>query len=143
MGSASQQSLMELLLWSGIWNLQIKNITTKLKKITNHARWKRHIHLLMFQQVLWSVCICRTVNCCNYVLNVCFFLSNDRKDKEKPNKPKKKCPEILIMYIMLIVIFLTMVITEVEASSTHVSGFTYASRQAIYILSKVMKFYQL
>lgn len=47
------------------------------------------------------------------------------------------------MYIMLIVIFLTMVITEVEASSTHVSGFTYASRQAIYILSKVMKFYQL
>lgn len=92
MGSASQQSLMELLLWSGIWNLQIKNITTKLKKITNHARWKRHIHLLMFQQVLWSVCICRTVNCCNYVLNVCFFLSNDRKDKEKPNKPKKKMP---------------------------------------------------
>lgn len=67
----------------------------------------------------------------------------ERIKKSQTNQKKKKCPEILIMYIMLIVIFLTMVITEVEASSTHVSGFTYASRQAIYILSKVMKFYQL
>lgn len=44
---------------------------------------------------------------------------------------------------MLIVIFLTVIITEVDASSAHVSSYSYGSRQAIYILSKVMKFYQL
>lgn len=36
-----------------------------------------------------------------------------------------------------------MIITEIEASSTHGSRFSYGCRQAIYILSKVMKFYQL
>lgn len=44
---------------------------------------------------------------------------------------------------MLIVVLLTMTITEVEANSTHGRRFSYGSRQAIYILSKVMKFYQL
>lgn len=41
------------------------------------------------------------------------------------------------------VTFLTMIITVTEGSSSHLSGFSYGSRQVIYILSKVMKFYHL
>ena len=75
---------------------------------------------------------------------MCSILSNDRKDEEKLNKQtKKKCLQILIRYIILIVVLLTMIITEVEANSTHRSSFSYGSRQAVYILSKVMRFYQL
>lgn len=44
---------------------------------------------------------------------------------------------------MLIVIFLTMIITVVEATSTLLSSFSNSSRKVIYILSKVMKFYHL
>lgn len=50
---------------------------------------------------------------------------------------------MLVMYVMLIVIFRTMIGTVVEAGRTRLSSFSYGFRQVIYILSKVMKFYHL
>lgn len=46
---------------------KIKSIITDLKKIPVMLD-RKDTHLLMFQQVLWSVYICNTGNCDNYIM---------------------------------------------------------------------------
>lgn len=62
-------------------------------------------------------------------------------ERMKKSQTNKKAQKFLTMYVMLIVIFLTMIM-GVEASNTYLSSFSMAlDKLFTYLVSKVMKFY--
>lgn len=62
-------------------------------------------------------------------------------ERMKKSQTNKKAQKFLTMYVMLIVIFLTMIMGA-EASNTYLSSFSMAlDKLFTYLVSKVMKFY--